>query len=71
MFDVNNEISLLAVTDIDLPQDLSEKDKRAVHLYNDAVGDIKTGNEDIANIKLKKAISIMPDFYREKIILAL
>lgn len=71
MFDVDKEISLYAVTDIDLPQDLSEKDKRAIHLYNDAVGDIKTGNEDIANIKLKKAISILPDFYRAKLILGL
>lgn len=71
MFDVDNEISLYAVCDIDMPQDLSEKDKRAIHLYNDAVGDIKTGNEDIANIKLKKAVSIMPDFYRAKLILGL
>jgi len=43
--------------------DLPEDTVKAVQLYNKALEDIKYGNEDIAIIQLKKAISLYPSFF--------
>ena len=42
-----------------LPEDTTE----AIHLFNKALEDAKFGNEDMAIIALKKAISLHPGFY--------
>ena len=43
--------------------DLLEDTVKAIHLYNKALEDIKSGNEDIAIIQLKKAISLYSSFF--------
>lgn len=43
--------------------DLPENTIKAIQLFNKALDDIKSGNEDIAIIQLKKAISLYPSFY--------
>ncbi|HEY8500581.1 MAG TPA: tetratricopeptide repeat protein [Clostridia bacterium] len=42
---------------------LPEDTIKAIRLFNKALEDIKSGNEDIAIIQLKKAISLYPSFY--------
>ena len=43
--------------------DLPEDTVKAIQLFNKALEDIKSGNEDIAIIQLKKAISLYPSFF--------
>lgn len=43
--------------------ELPENIKEAIHLFNKALEDIRFGNEDMAIIALKKAISLHPGFY--------
>lgn len=41
---------------------ISENRQKAVGLYNESLSDISAGNEDIARIKVKKAIAVDPTF---------
>lgn len=41
---------------------LSENVEEAIHLFNKALDDARTGNEDMAIIALKKALSLHPSF---------
>jgi len=67
MLNVKEELSKYEIIDIEsveekigiIPDDI----KSAIDLYNKALDDLKSGNEDIAIIALKKAISIYPAFY--------
>ncbi|NLX63369.1 MAG: tetratricopeptide repeat protein [Clostridiaceae bacterium] len=67
MLNINEELSRYQSIDIQsveekigiIPDDI----KNAIDLYNKALDDLKSGNEDIAIIALKKAISIYPAFY--------
>ena len=42
---------------------ISDNVKNSMVLYNKALGNLHSGNEDIAIIELKKAISMNPEFY--------
>ena len=67
MLNIKEELSkyeLIDVTSIEekigiIPDDM----KNAIDLYNKALEDLKSDNEDIAIIALKKAIAIYPAFY--------
>ena len=71
MFDLDAEIS--SYRRIDPAQDgsFAENDLQAYGLYNDAIGDIAAGNEDIAFIKLKKAVGLKPDFFSARLLTGL
>ncbi|MGI6049586.1 MAG: hypothetical protein ACOYEI_01965 [Acetivibrionales bacterium] len=66
-FNVNEELSNYELIDLEsveerigsIPDDM----KHAMELYNKALDDLQSKNEDIAIIALKKAISLYPDFY--------
>jgi TolA-binding protein len=67
MLNIKEELSkyeLIDVTSVEekigiIPDDM----KNAIDLYNKALEDLKSDNEDIAIIALKKAIAIYPAFY--------
>lgn len=67
MLDINEEILKFDFIDVEslenkigaIPDDMKE----SIGLYNKALEDLKSNNEDIAIIALKKAISIYPAFY--------
>lgn len=67
MLDINEELSKFEFIDVEnveekigrIPDDM----KNAIDLYNKALDDLKSKNEDIAIIALKKAIAIYPAFY--------
>ena len=66
MLDINEELSKFEFIDVEsveekigrIPDDM----KNAIDLYNKALDDLKSKNEDIAIIALKKAIAIYPAF---------
>ena len=68
MLDLYKEVSAYGPVNADSSQ-ISENEEKAYLLYNKALTDIKSGNEDIAYIKLKKAIGLKEDFYLGKLIL--
>ncbi|HHW22412.1 MAG TPA: hypothetical protein GXX26_05960 [Clostridiaceae bacterium] len=67
MLDINEELSKFEFIDVEkveekigrIPDDM----KNAIELYNKALDDLRSNNEDIAIIALKKAIAIYPAFY--------
>ena len=67
MLDINEELSKFEFIDVEsveekigrIPDDM----KNAIDLYNKALDDLRSNNEDIAIIALKKAIAIYPAFY--------
>ena len=67
MLNIKEELSKYELIDIKsveekigiIPDDM----KNAIDLYNKALDDLKSDNEDIAIIALKKAIAIYPAFY--------
>jgi tetratricopeptide (TPR) repeat protein len=69
--DFDSEISSFGHISPDTADDLSDNDHKAYILYNKAIDDIKAGNEDIAFIKLKKALSAKPDLHEARVIIGL
>ena len=64
--DLKQEIRSFRPIDIEKFAPNSEKTEKvinSVELYNKAIEYLKTGNEDIAMIELKKVVSINPNFY--------
>ncbi len=64
--DLKQEIRSFGPIDIEKFAPNSEKTEKvinSVELYNKAIEYLKTGNEDIAMIELKKVVSINPNFY--------
>ena len=67
MLNIKEELSRYELIDVEsveekigiIPDDM----KNAIDLYNKALEDLKSDNEDIAIIALKKAIAIYPAFY--------
>lgn len=67
MLNINEELTKYELIDVKnveekigiIPDDV----KNAIGLYNKALDDLKSNNEDIAIIALKKAIAIYPAFY--------
>lgn len=64
--DLNQEIKSFGPIDIEKFAPNSKKTEKvinSVELYNKAIEYLKTGNEDIAMIELKKVVSTNPNFY--------
>jgi len=67
MLNVSTELESFQPIDLEKIEqeagDLPEDTIKAIQLFNKALEDIKFGNEDIAIIQLKKAISLYPSFF--------
>lgn len=67
MLNVSTELESFQPIDLEKIEqeagDLPEDTIKAIQLFNKALEDIKSGNEDIAIIQLKKAISLYPSFF--------
>jgi len=51
--------------------DGSDRTDKAFGLYNASINDIRSGNDDIAFIKLKKAVSLKQDLFAAWLIIGL
>ncbi len=71
MLDIEREISTYGYIDRNRADNKTDADEKAIQLYNAAIDDIKTGNSDIAYIKLKKATSLKHDFYDARLLIGL
>jgi Tfp pilus assembly protein PilF len=71
LFDIDVEMSSYRRIDPNQDNSFAENEQQAYELYNDAIGDLAAGNEDIAFIKLKKAVGIKPDFFSAKLLTGL
>jgi tetratricopeptide (TPR) repeat protein len=67
MLDINEELSKFEFIDVEIVEEkigrIPDDMKNAIDLYNKALDDLRSNNEDIAIIALKKAIAIYPAFY--------
>jgi tetratricopeptide (TPR) repeat protein len=69
--DIDREISSFEHIETGIAEVLSDNEHKAYVLYNKAIDDIRSGNEDIAFIKLKKAVSAKPDLYDARLLIGL